>query len=186
MSIKGAIKKLLSRLRGEPQLDKLKADGLEIGEGFFHGNYCFFDPAHCFLISIGNDVTFSTRVHLLTHDASTKKHLGYVKIGRVIIKDHVFGGANTTVLPGVTIGENAIIGAGSVVSKDVEPNSVYAGVPAKRICSLEEYLEKQKSIDESLWFGEEFTMCGGITKEMKEQMKEKLVGGDWICQIRLA
>ena len=171
------IRKIIDRLRGEPQLEKLKEDGLEIGEGFSYGHYCFFDPSHCFLISIGNDVTFSTRVHLLAHDASTKKYVGYAKIGRVIIKDHVFIGANTTVLPGVIIGENSIVGAGSVVVKSIESNSVYAGVPAKRICSLDEYLEKQKKIDQSLWFGEEYTMHGGITKEMKEQMKKKLDGG---------
>lgn len=177
MNIKNIIKNILERLRGEPQLEKLKRDGLTIGEHFQYGKYCFFDPSHCFLISIGDDVTFSTRVRLLAHDASTKKLFGYTKIGRVIIGNHVFIGAEVIVLPGVIIGDNSIVGAGSVVSKNVEPNSVYAGVPAKRICSVGEYIEKMKRINKDLWFGEDFTMRGGITNEKKKIMQEKLDGG---------
>ena len=91
---------IIVKLRGEPDIKKLKEMGLQIGKDFQYGRYCFFDPSHCFLISIGDDVTFSTRVHLLAHDASTKKILGYAKIGRVDIGNHVFIGANSTILPG--------------------------------------------------------------------------------------
>lgn len=177
MSLKSYLKSIVDRLRNEPRMKKLLADGLEIGSNFSYGSNCFFDPAHCFLISIGDNVTLSTRVHILAHDASTKRLIGYAKIGRVTIKDRVFIGANTTILPGVTIGENSIVGAGSVVSHDVEDNAVYAGVPARKIYSLEEYLKKINSIDKNLWFEEDFTMRGGITKEKKEEMKKKLVGG---------
>lgn len=149
---------IIVKLRGEPDIKKLKEMGLQIGKDFQYGRYCFFDPSHCFLISIGDDVTFSTRVHLLAHDASTKKILGYAKIGRVDIGNHVFIGANSTILPGVKIGNNSIIGAGSVVAKDVEDDSVYAGVPARRICSVEEYCNKFKSIDKSLYFDENWTV----------------------------
>lgn len=149
---------IIVKLRGEPDIKKLKEMGLQIGKDFQYGRYCFFDPSHCFLISIGDDVTFSTRVHLLAHDASTKKILGYAKIGRVDIGNHVF------------------IGAGSVVAKDVEDDSVYAGVPARRICSLEEYCNKFKSIDKSLYFDENWTVRKGITNEMKKEMKNKLKG----------
>lgn len=45
-------------------------------------------------------------------------------------------------MQGVTIGPNSVVGACSLVNKDVEPNSVYAGIPAKRVCSIEEYAEK--------------------------------------------
>lgn len=171
------IKEIVNKLRGEPQIGKLVKDGLVVGKGFKYGRYCFFDPSHCFLISIGNEVTFSTRVHILAHDASTKRHLGYARIGQVFIADHVFVGANVTILPGVTIGENAIIGAGAVVSRNVEPNSVYAGVPAKKICSIEDYLYRTKQIDKELWFGEEYTVSGGISEERKDIMRKKLSGG---------
>ena len=167
---------IIVKLRGEPDIKKLKEMGLQIGKDFQYGRYCFFDPSHCFLISIGDDVTFSTRVHLLAHDASTKKILGYAKIGRADIGNHVFIGANSTILPGVKIGNNSIIGAGSVVAKDVEDDSVYAGVPARRICSVEEYCNKFKSIDKSLYFDENWTVRKGITNEMKKEMKNKLKG----------
>lgn len=48
----------------------------------------------------------------------------------------------TTILPGVEIGPNAIVGAGSIVTKKVPPDTVYAGNPAKFICTLDEYKEK--------------------------------------------
>jgi len=63
-------------------------------------------------------------------DALTKK-------APVVIEDEVWIGANVTILPGVTIGRSSIIGAGSVVTDDVQPFSVYAGVPARKIRSLE-------------------------------------------------
>ena len=55
------------------------------------------------------------------------------KNGKIIIHDEVWIGANVTILPGVTIGKCTVIGAGSVVSKNLDAFSVYAGVPAKKI-----------------------------------------------------
>ncbi|MDU4761624.1 MAG: acyltransferase [Clostridium perfringens] len=172
-----SLKKIKDKIRGEADLDKLKKVGLQIGERFSYGSHCFFDPSHCFLISIGDDVTFSSRVHLLAHDASTKKILGYTKIGNVTIKNNVFIGANVTILPGVTINDNVIVGAGSVVTKDIPENMVVCGVPAKVICTVEEYINRSRKIDKSLWFEEDYTIRGGITKQKKQEMKSKLLGG---------
>jgi acetyltransferase-like isoleucine patch superfamily enzyme len=58
----------------------------------------------------------------------------------IIVEDEVWIGANVTILPGVKIGKCSVIGAGSVVTADVEPYSIYAGVPAKKIRCLEEGL----------------------------------------------
>lgn len=165
---------ILNRLRGEPALKRLCKDGLTIGSDFSCGSHCFFDPSHCFLISIGNNVTFSTRVHLLAHDASTAKLIGYTKIGRIDIGNNVFVGANTTILPGVVIGDNSVIGAGSLVSKDIEPNAVYAGVPARKICSIEEYINKIEKIGQEMRFGEEYTMRSSVSEAQKQEMKSKL------------
>ena len=54
-------------------------------------------------------------------------------------------------LPGVTIGDNCIIGAGSLVNRDVPPNTVYGGVPAKYIFSLKEFYEKMNKNREYIW-----------------------------------
>ena len=58
--------------------------------------------------------------------------------------DNVFIGSGTRILYNTRIGSNVIIGSGSLVNKDIPDNSVYAGVPARYICSFEEYVEKAK------------------------------------------
>ena len=60
--------------------------------------------------------------------------------------DNVFIGLGSIIMPNVRIGENCIIGAGSVVTKDVPNNTVVAGVPAKKICSFDDYMKKRNII----------------------------------------
>ncbi|MDB8558407.1 acyltransferase [Turicibacter sanguinis] len=98
---------------------------------------------NCNLIQIGNNVTIAPQAYLLAHDASTKKLLGYTKIGLISIRDNVFIGARALILPGVTIGKNSIVAAGAVVTKDVPESVIVAGNPAKIIMTLDEYREKQ-------------------------------------------
>lgn len=123
-------------------LNQLKKNGLKLGKNPEIHSRFFFDPSHCFLISIGDDCVFAPNVNLIAHDASSKHVVGYAKIGRIDIGDNCFLGNSVIVLPGVTIGKNCIIGAGSVVTKDIPPNSVAAGNPARVICSTEDYAEK--------------------------------------------
>ena len=118
---------------------------MKVGKNLWLGSNVFIDPSHCFLISIGNNCKFTKGVSVLAHDASTKQFLGYTKIGHVKIGNNVFLGFNTIVLPNVTIGDNVIVGSGSVVAKDIPSNEVWAGNPARRICSLSEYLEKHQA-----------------------------------------
>lgn len=139
------IKKILSRLRGEQDLDKLIKRGLKVGSGLTRMGGVIIDPSHCWHISIGNDVILAPRVHILAHDAGTYPFLGYTRIANVEIGNQVFIGAGTIVLPGVTIGDRVVIGAGSIVSRDIPTNSVAVGQPARVIAALDEYLEKQKS-----------------------------------------
>jgi maltose O-acetyltransferase len=72
--------------------------------------------------------------------------LGYTKVANVYIGNRVFIGAGSIILPGVKIGDEVVIGAGSVVAKNVPAKSVVAGVPAKQICTLDEYLQKNKAL----------------------------------------
>lgn len=137
------IKKILRKIQGGAySAEELRSYGVHVGENCFIG-IKHIDIAHGFLISIGNNVTISS-ARILAHDASTKRYLGYSKVGRVQIDDNAFIGAGAIILPGVHVGENAIIGAGSVVTKDIPANCVVAGNPAHFICHTDEYIEKQR------------------------------------------
>lgn len=138
------LREFVYRLRGEYTTEKLTSMGMKVGKNFKRLNGVILDPSHCWLIEIGDNVTMAPRVHILCHDASTKTFLNYTKIGRVSIGDNVFIGAESIVLPGVTIGSNVVIGAGSVVMHDVPGGMLVAGNPARTICSLEDYLQKER------------------------------------------
>jgi maltose O-acetyltransferase len=76
-------------------------------------------------------VTFAPEVRVIAHDASTLNAVGHARIARVRIGSRVFVGARTIILPGVTIGDDVVIGAGSVVSRDIPSGVVAAGNPAR-------------------------------------------------------
>ena len=116
--------------------------------------FFFYSPVHSLIdetslkfIEIGDLVQITRGVVILGHDYAYSV-LGniYYDLPRpqkmTIIGNNVFIGMNAIVLNGVEIGDNVIIGAGSVVSRDCPSNSVYAGNPAKYVCSLEEYYNK--------------------------------------------
>ena len=103
----------------------------------------FTDPHY---VRLGNNVRL-TGCTLFGHDGSVNMlnaafgcHLD--NVGKIDIKDNVFIGHNAIVLPGVTIGPNAIVAAGAVVNRDVPPNSIAAGVPARAVARLDEYVAK--------------------------------------------
>lgn len=151
------LRKILAHLRGEQNIEKLVRRGLTIGKGCKLGS-CTIDPSHCFHITIGDNVTFGPRVHILAHDASTKVFLDYTRVANVKIGSNVFIGAYSIVLPGVTIGDNVVIGAGSIVSRDIPSGTVAVGVPAKVIKPLSEFLEiKKEEMSANNTFGEEYT-----------------------------
>lgn len=166
------LKKLLSKLRGEVNLEKLKKRGLKVGVNFKMIGQNIIDPSHCWHIEIGDNVVMAPRAHILAHDASTGLFLGYTKVSNVKIGNNVFLGAGSIVLMGVTIGDDVIIGAGSIVTKDIPSNSVTAGNPAKVICTLDEYLSKEKKLmNTENTFDEEFTLRNKhLTKKHKEQL----------------
>lgn len=150
--------------------------GMKVGKNF-KADKPRIDVSHCWLITIGDDVVFGPNVYLLAHDASTKNHLGYTKIGKISIGNKVFVGADATIMPGVSIGNNSIIGTGSIVTKDVPENTVYAGNPAKFICTLEDYLEKNRNLMQTNpVYDYSYTLGGNITEEKKRQMAEELQG----------
>lgn len=105
-----------------------------------------------YLISIGSNTTISFDVAFVTHDAATRVIRNLpdgnnetVIYGPISVGENCFIGCRTTILPNVNIGNNTIIGAGSLVNSSIPDNVVAAGVPCKVICTLEEYRKKHKN-----------------------------------------
>jgi len=99
-----------------------------------------------YLIRTGENCLITGEVQFTTHDGAVyhlKKENPRAELMKPItIGNDVFIGYRTIILPGVRIGDNVVIGAGSVVTKNIPNNCVAAGIPAKIICSLEDYLDK--------------------------------------------
>ena len=171
----GIIKELLYRLRGEYTTKKLVSLGMKVGKSFSRLNGVILDPSHCWLIEIGDNVTLAPRVHILCHDASTKTFLNYTKVGRVTIGNRVFIGAESVILPGVTIGDDVVVGANSTVTHDIPSNSVVVGSPARVICSLDEYLNKEKKkMEKSPVFDGSYTLRNNVPMELRMKQKNEL------------
>lgn len=171
----GIIKEVVYRLRGEYTTEKLISMGMKVGKNFKRLNGVILDPGHCWLIEIGDNVTLAPRVHILCHDASTKIFLNYTKIGRVNIGNNVFIGAESVILPNVSIGSNVIIGANSTVTHDIPNDMVYAGTPAKPICTLKDYLDKeQRRMKYSSCYDDSYTLRKNVSLEMRKKQKEEL------------
>ncbi len=159
----------------ERWLDDYRALGMTVGSDCSIQPGLIVDVSHCWLIEIGDRVTIAPHVYLLAHDASTISPTGYARIGRVVIGDDVFIGARSTVMPGVEIGAGSIIGAGSVVTRSIPAGVVAAGVPAKVICTLDDYhADLDGQIASSPLFSDAYTLRKNITPRMKKDMKQML------------
>jgi len=166
------------KVTGEPPIEQLIKMGLKVGKNFNKQDGCTIDYSHCFLISIGDNVTLAPNVIILAHDASTKMFLNYAKIGLVHIGNNVFIGAGSIILPNVKIGDNVIVGAGSIVTKDIPDNSLAAGNPAKVIGSVSDYLNKNKELMKTRpVYNENWTTRCNVTNSQKEQMIQDLKNG---------
>lgn len=120
-----------------------------------------------FLINLGNNITIAPGVKFSTHDGSywifREKDKRYYRYGKISIGNNVFVGMNCIILPNVNIEDNVVVGAGSVITKDLECNNVYAGNPARKICTIDEFkikmMKKGKCIENNIPFEKRVALC---------------------------
>lgn len=152
MKIIKKIKLWWAKRSSESYIKYLRKKGVKIGENTFIRDPKTFginlQRAH--LITIGSNVRFNYNNRLIAHDATAKvfrlKYQDYLPSnGHITIGDNVWFARDVRVLKNVAIGDNFIIGLGSVVTHDIPPNSVATGMPAKVMCALDEYYERRKT-----------------------------------------
>ena len=132
----------------------LRKQGAQVGSGCDLITDTANFPTEPYLIRIGNRVTVTAGVKFITHDASTRlfrerfpemNSLYGNLFGPILVGDNCFIGVNAILLPNTVIGNNSVVGAGAVVKGEFPANSVIVGVPARRVSSLDEYIEKVQS-----------------------------------------
>lgn len=126
----------------------LRTEGVIIGEGCnIHKSAKF--GSEPWLIRLGNNVRITQGVNFITHDGGlwTLRKMNLigsecVKYGQIVVGDNCNISWNVTIMPNVHIGDNCVIAAGAVVTKDVPTGTVWGGIPAKQIETIEEYYRK--------------------------------------------
>ncbi len=141
----GQVRKRLSKITGTPLHKSTTVFApfhtnfgrfIQIGKNVFINHACsFLDMGG---ITIEDDVLIGPRVNLVTENHPLNPADRKALIGKpIVVKRKAWIGAAATILPGITIGENAVVAAGAVVTTNVAPNTVVAGVPAKVVKTLE-------------------------------------------------
>lgn len=210
--LKECVKRIVypNKYSSEKFVKYLRSIGVSIGNDTF-----FFDPVRTKIdikrasyLKIGNKVKITTGVQFLCHDYSWSTirplyHEILPEPGKAIeIGDNVFIGWNTLIIGPVKVESNVIIGANSVVTHDIPPNTVWAGNPAKQITTMEEYYHKRQkkqlenaiyiahhikhitgnmpSINEMGWFGVLFLPRN---KESEEYLRTLPFKGDSLNEV---
>lgn len=156
--IKDILKKIVykERASSDTYVEFLRKKGMSIGENveIFNPRRTIIDEQYPWMIEIGDNVKITDGVIILTHDFSWSVIKNYNKClgellgasGKVVIGNNVFIGMNSIITRDVKIGDNVIIGVGSIVTKDCDSGYVYAGNPAKKISSLDEFINKRRNL----------------------------------------
>ena len=175
LSLLGNLYNNIIHYRYSRRISNLTSNGLVIGKNVTIEPTVMIDENYPYLIKIGNNCSLAQGVKLLTHDATPFKFVdGHTRLGKIEIKDNVFIGTNSIILPGVTIGPNVLISAGSVVNKNIPPNSCVAGAPARFYKKFDAFLaEMQDQInDRTIFHFTELCNNGKNKKQLNERNKK--------------
>lgn len=165
----------LDKIRDEPSMDWLVEHGMHLGVGTHIAHPIYFDRLHPWLISIGDNVLLSPYVAIVTHDPTLAHHTGQTRLGRVDIGDRVMVGTSAVILPGTNIGEDSVIGAGTVVRGEIPPGSLVMGNPGE-VSPIKAAVawHQVSSRKAPSWPREGWTIETGITEERKREQREAL------------
>jgi len=111
---------------------------LRIGRGTFVNQLCYFEAVGTLIVGESCQIGMGAMLLTTTHPFEANGSFSRLPVGAVTtVGNRCWIGAGAIVLPGVTIGDDVVVGAGSVVTKDCEPAGVYIGAPARRVRDLE-------------------------------------------------
>lgn len=120
--------------------------GVKVGEHTAISPETHF-PGEPYLVTIGSHVQVTRAVSFYTHGGGNvvrRQIPDFDCFGKIVIEDWAYIGSQSLIMPGVTIGEGALVAAGSVVTKSVPPRTVVGGNPARVLCTIDEYIERNK------------------------------------------
>lgn len=138
--IRRGVYALIMRLLGKAVLPP----GIRVGRNVHIGDASRFDVTHGRHITICDEATIALGVRILCHDASSQRRIGATYVAPVTIGERAFVGTEAVIMPGVTIGRDAIVAAGAVVTRNVEPGMIMAGVPAVPIGTTKDLDERRR------------------------------------------
>lgn len=177
--LKGIAGRTLEWLRGDVTVDRLVADGLQLGRNVSIGRGVYLDHGRPWLISIGDDSVVSMSAVIFAHDPSMRIQLGYTRVAPVVIGSRVFIGCNAIVLPGSRIGDDSIVGAGAIVQGEIPPRSLVVTERSMVIRDVDPMLDRHRQAiaDSPTWPPEGWTRWTGITDAGKRAQQEALATG---------
>lgn len=129
-----------------------------------------------YLITVGNNCQITKGVRILTHGGGQVMrdiYPDYDSFGKVKIGNYVYIGNNALIMPGVNIGDYSLVAAGSVVTKSIPSRMVVAGVPARIVCTIEKYIEKNAKYN---------THTKGMSNDEKRQLLKRLSDESFIVK----
>lgn len=140
----GRLRDALALARYRRQVRLWKRSGVRFGRGVLVMPSVFLDLTHGWMIAIGDRTRLARDVRVFTHDASAQRDLDHGRVGPVTIGRDCLIAERATILPGVTIGDRVMVGAGSVVTGDLPSNSRAMGVPARVYGTFDAWLDETR------------------------------------------
>jgi hypothetical protein len=128
------------------------------------------------MIVLEDDVVIASGARILVHDAAANRITGLTWMAPVTVKERAFVGSNAILLPGVTVGADAVVAAGAVVTSDVPDGTVFAGVPARQIGTTGELVDGLIARDRPVFSRSTYSRAS-VSADLLAQLDEAAASG---------